>query len=110
MENDSERRRDHKRSPGVKLSAFEQAYHSFQVGELKRPNEDGSETILRAYELIVHPMDAQERRGLLARFGLRAAAAGYSQALGPVTLPSVGYGDAQGDRPLTALYFFLETP
>ena len=60
--------------------------------------------------LIVDPLDQRERRGLLVRFGLRAAVEGYRQVLGPVTLPVVGYRDTRGERPLSGIVFFFETP
>ena len=90
--------------------SFEQAYKSFVIGELTRVNEDGSETVVRAYELILEAADQEDRRGLLVRFGMHAAATGHSQAIGPVTLPEIGYADTRGERPLTAIYFFLESP
>ncbi|TAK28803.1 MAG: hypothetical protein EPO21_21855 [Chloroflexota bacterium] len=91
-------------------SHFEQKYASHLIGEMVRRNEDGSQTQIRAYELIIDPVNQAERRGILTDFGLRAAQAGYKQALGTVELPGVGYRDTEGRRPLTVVYFFLERP
>lgn len=86
---------------------FEQTYRRFAVGELRPEDASAAERVIRAYELVVDPRDPQERR-LVAHFGLAAAAAGYRQVLGTVSLHGVGFRDAEGERPLDAVYFFLE--
>ena len=91
-------------------STFETIYERFAVGEAVRRGDDGSETTVRAYELIVDAGDERERKSLIVSFGLRAVQAGYKQSIGPVLLPGVGYADAAASRPLTAAYFFLEVP
>lgn len=98
------------RTAEAKSAIFETGYASFLVGELDRSSEDGSSVAIKAYELVVDPTDVRERRGLIVTFGLRAAAAGYRQPFGPVVLPGVGYSDTRAERPLTAVYFFLESP
>ncbi len=87
---------------------FEDESQSEYVGDFTRTNEDGSETTIYAYELLIDPMSKGERRGL-AKFGLRAAQAGYQQAFGPVVLPNAAYRK-YSDRFLTAVCFFLEKP
>lgn len=89
---------------------FETVYERFVIGEVIRRGDDGTETPILAYELVVDPMDEAERRALVGGFALRAAQAGYKQALGPVVLPEVGFKDTAGTRSLTAVYLFLEQP
>lgn len=98
------------RDPDIQAPLFEERFQACSKGELERRNEDGSILTIRAYELIIDPMDQKERQGWLAEFAIRAAQAGYKQAIGPVVLPNVGYRDTQGQRPLTSVNFFLEKP
>ena len=98
------------RAPSSDRTTFETVYRRFAAGEVVRRGDDGTETTLRAYELIVNTSDEQERKSLVVSFGLCAAQAGYKQAFAPIVLANVGYADQSGARPLTAVYFFLEKP
>lgn len=100
----------HGPSPEQQQATFETLYSRFAVGEVNRRSDDGTETTVRAYELIVDAGDPRERQSVITSFGLRALEAGYREALSPLALQPVGYKDAAGRVPLTAVYFFLETP
>lgn len=97
-------------TPEQLRAAFEESYKPHIVGEMVRNNEDGTETTIQTYELVIDPVEQRERRSIIADFGVRAAQAKYKQALGPVVLPSIGFKDPEGTRSLTAVYFFLEKP
>jgi len=88
------------------LRAFDEVYQRFVVGERGLPGEAGSESVIRAYQLVIDATDPRDRQ-LIVDFGLRAAAAGLQQALGPIAIPSIGFRDQHGDVPLNAVYFFL---
>lgn len=96
---------DRHQDPATHREAFRRLFGGHARGSFERRNEDGSLTTIRAYEVMVEPMT---ERGLLTVFGLRAAAAGYKQAIGPVVLPEIGFADSHGTRPLTSVQFFLE--
>lgn len=95
-------------SDSQSTSQFDAMYAPFVAGEFTRSNEDGSHSVIRAYELTIDPQDRSERRGIMVEFALRAAQAGYHQAFGSVAIPDVGFRDAEGRHPLTAVYFFLQ--
>ena len=90
---------------------FQEQYGPHSPWSLTRSEKDGSATEIRAFEFHVDPTNQKEVRGVLVDFGLRAAQIGYRQSLGPIVLPSAAFTSAErGNRPLTAIYFFLEKP
>jgi len=91
---------------------FEGVYHPFLSSETIRTDENGANYVVRAYEFLVDPQDAGERRDAIGAFVLDALTSGYRPAHGPVVVPNAGDredGDG-GHMPLTALHFFLEKP
>ncbi len=97
-------------SPETVEQYFDRTYKGSQRGQWERPNEDGPERSVRSYELIIDPMDDRQRRSVINQFAHDATRAGYKEALSPIVIPNIGYQDTQGQRPLTAVYFFLEKP
>ncbi|MBI3342043.1 hypothetical protein HY024_02885 [Candidatus Curtissbacteria bacterium] len=91
--------------PATHREAFKQLFGGDIKGSFERRNEDGSLSTIRAYEVLVNAMTD---RSLLIEFGLRAAAAGYKQAIGPIVLQNVGFMDQHGTLPQTSVQFFLE--
>jgi len=87
---------------------FEELYGPLRRGMMSVEREDGAVTTVQSYELVIEP--ARGERQIVSDFGIRAALAGYRQALGPVVLPNTGYLEGRLDRPVTTVYFFLETP
>jgi hypothetical protein len=89
---------------------FESTYAAYFQGELQYENQYGSRATVACYEMIVDPIDRQDRRHLVNEFGLRAVQAGYRQAMSPVVLPEVGFRDPVGRQPLVSVSYFLEKP
>ena len=89
---------------------FEYSFKPNLKGEMYRVEEDRTFREFASYELLLDTTNPGERRDQISRFGLQALRAGYTQALGPVVMPYVGYRKDQPDKPLTSVYFFLEKP
>lgn len=85
-------------------------FPSALIGESTRDRESSAGRVVQAYEFIVDPADAVERRAIVLGFWMRAATMGYQEAFSSFSLTNVGYRDPEGKRPLTAIYFFLNPP
>jgi hypothetical protein len=85
-------------------------FPSALVGEVNTETASGNTRVVQAFELIVDPADAAERRAVAVGFCMKAAALGYEPAMPPVMFPEAGFRDPRGTRPLTAMYFFLTPP
>jgi hypothetical protein len=89
---------------------FEHVFKPNLRREIYRVEEDGMFREFASYEFVLDPTNPEERKEKISAFGLMALRAGYTQALGPVVIPHVGYRKDQPDKPLTSVYFFLEKP
>lgn len=97
--------------PGAREAhTLAELFPSALIGEATRDRESSGGRVVQAYEFIVDPSDAGERRAIVLGFCMQAAALGYDSAFPTVTLPGVGYRDPDGRRPLSAVYFFVTTP
>lgn len=89
-------------------TSFEELYGPCRRGTMSVEHEDGTTTTVGSYELVIEP--ANRERQIVADFGVRAAIAGYREALGPVVLANTGFLEGRGDRPVSTIFFFLEAP
>lgn len=85
-------------------------FPSALIGETPSSGESSEASVVQAYEFIVDPSDQRERRAVVLGFCMQAAALGYGFPVSSVILPGIGYRDQTGERPLSALYFFVTLP
>lgn len=90
---------------------FRDAWKSYYKGELPVPHESqitkDSTIKVEAYEVVVDPLDQQERRQYVQMFGLQAVAAGFEIAA-TISTPNVGFLE-NGHR-LDAITYLLKSP
>ncbi len=83
--------------------SFEQKYLHNRHGEAARIEQDGQETMVASYELVIDMKSNEKRADAVTGFLLSAAQAGYKEAMGPlVFLPG------EKDGVFGSIFFTLE--
>lgn len=89
----------------VQPLSFEQKYYHNCQGEAKRLEQDGTQTQIACYELVIDMKDNEQRAEAVTQFMLSAAQAGYTEAMGPLVFPP-----GEKDGVFGSLFFTLEKP
>src|SRR5690349_16485034 len=72
---------------GVKPLSFEQKYYHNCHGETNRLEQDGNQTQIACYKLVIDLKNNEKRAEAVTQFMLSAAQAGYKEAMGPLVFP-----------------------
>ncbi len=89
----------------VKPLSFEQKYYHNCHGETTRREQDGTQTPIACYELVIDMKNNEQRAEAVTQFMLSAVQAGYKEAMGPLVFPP-----GEKDGVFGSLFFTLEKP